>query len=150
MTRTENFITIYADLEKVYRLAQEVEKYPEFIPGYKESKIVGQEKGKIIIERAALINKKLNRWKSKAWFNLNRSIEFEQIEGRLKGMKVEWLFERIPGGTKLTIIHTFKIKVPPIGWFIEKVIARPRIEQITENVLTAFKNRIEGNKRDNR
>ncbi len=143
MTKTQNSIIINAHLEKIYHLAQAVEKYPEFIPGYKESKIIGRENGKIIIERAASINNRLIRWKSKAWFNPYKSIEFEQIEGKLKGMKVEWFFEQIPGGTKVTIIHIFKLNIPLIGRFLEKTVARPRIEKMTDTVLTALKNKIE-------
>ncbi|MCK4533369.1 SRPBCC family protein [bacterium] len=143
MTKTQNSIIINAHLEKIYHLAQAVEKYPEFIPEYKESKIIGRENGKIIIERAASINNRIVRWKSKAWFNHNKSIEFEQIEGKLKGMKVKWFFEQISGGTKVIIIHIFKLNIPLIGWFLEKLVARSRIEKMTDTVLTALKNKIE-------
>ncbi|MCK5535030.1 SRPBCC family protein [bacterium] len=143
MTKLENSIIINADLEKIYQLAQAVEKYPEFIPEYKESKIIGRENGKIIIARAALINQHLMRWKSKVWFSPNKSIEFEQIEGKLKGMQVKWTFEQIPGGTKVTILHLFKLNIPLIGWFLEKLVARPRIEKTARNVLISLKKRIE-------
>jgi ribosome-associated toxin RatA of RatAB toxin-antitoxin module len=145
MTKLENSIIINANLEKIYKLAQAVERYPEFIPVYKKSKIIGRENGKIIIERAALINQRIMRWKSKAWFDYNKSIEFEQIEGRLKGMRVKWFFEQLPNGTKVTIIHIFKLHIPLVGWFLEKLVARPRIEKTAGNVLIALKNKIEKN-----
>ena len=98
----------------------------------------------MIVERVAEIKGKIMKWKSKVKFNINKTIEFEQIEGRLKGMKIEWLFEEVPEGTKLTITHRLSLNPPVLGWILSKFIAKPAIDKLTRNVLLGLKNKLEG------
>lgn len=141
---TQDFIVIKKRLPEVYKTAQDIKNQHEYIPGYKPSKIVETKKdGKMVIERIAEMDGKIMKWKSMAEFDENKTIKFEQLEGKLKGMKINWLFEETGEETKVTIIHDFKLKIPIAGWFAEKFIAKPKIDKITRNVLHGLKNKVE-------
>jgi len=142
---TRDSIKINEKIDKVYKVARDIERQHEYISGYSPSKIVAAvDNGGIIIERTAVLNGKLMKWKSKAEFEENKTIKFEQLEGKLKGMKIDWLFNESDEGTEVEIVHDFKLKIPVIGWFAEKFIAKPKIDAITRNVLVGLKSRVEG------
>jgi ribosome-associated toxin RatA of RatAB toxin-antitoxin module len=140
---TEDSIFISAKLPLVYSIACDLEKQHEFIPGYKPAEIRKEADGSMIVTRNAEINGKVMTWKSAVSFRDNRSIDFEQVEGRLKGMRIRWLFTEAPGGTHLTITHDLKFHVPVIGWLAERMLAKPAIDKLTANVLKGLKSRIE-------
>lgn len=146
MTHIEDSIIIKGELEDIYNLAQQVERYPEFIPGYLESRIVEFRDGKPVIKRVTLVNGKPLGWRSIASFQKNGLIEFEQIEGRLKGMRAKWIFEEVPEGTKVVITHDFKLNLPVIGWFMEILVAKPAVSRVAQTVLEALKRKIESGK----
>ncbi len=144
---TQDSIIIEKPLTEVYKVASDIENSHRYLPGYKPSKVIKTENDQIIIEREAQIKGRVMKWKSLAKFNKNKSIEFEQIEGKLKGMKIVWLFKYVPRGTELTIIHKFKIKIPIFGWLLSYFIAKPRIDNLTRRVLIGLKNYTESFKR---
>ena len=147
MTRLEHAIRIDRPLGVVYALAAEVERYPEFLPGYLESRIIERRNGDVLLERRAYVQGKLTQWKSWAHFTPDRAIEFEHAAGPLAGMKVRWLFTALsPYETYLQIIHQF----PPfrrltLPWFREKLVYKPGINQMAHRVVQSFKKACEGN-----
>ncbi|MFH1369043.1 MAG: SRPBCC family protein [Elusimicrobiota bacterium] len=140
---TKGSIIIKESFFKVYAVACDIEHQHEFIPGYEPAVISKTNDGKMVIQRTAALNKKKMTWKSTAEFAPNKFILFKQIEGRLKGMEIEWLFDAVDEGTMLTITHTLRLNIPIIGRFIETYIAKPAIDKLTSNVLKGLKNKME-------
>ena len=137
----ENSIVIKGKLEDVYALAEDIERYPEFILSYEGSKVLNREGNKAIIERVAEIRGRQITWKSVATFHKNEGMEFEQIEGPLEGMIAKWIFERVPEGTKITITHDFELQAPIPGWPVENIIEA--VSGTADNVLEALKKKVE-------
>jgi ribosome-associated toxin RatA of RatAB toxin-antitoxin module len=137
----ENSIVIKSKLEDVYALAEDVESYPEFIPGYEGSKVLSREENKATIERVAEIMGNQITWKSVATFHQNESIEFEQIEGPLRGMIAKWTFQQAPEGTKIVITHDFKLKTPIPGWQTESIIEG--VSGTADTALKSLKKKVE-------
>lgn len=143
MIRVENTITINEDVNKVFELASDFEHYPEFIPTYKEVKIIEREGNKMIVERKSLVKTKEIRWRSCVVIEPNKSIKAEQLEGPIPGMKIEWLFEKIDGRTKITLIHIFEYKkIPLIGHIIGKLIVANIVYKMAEETLMGIKNKV--------
>ncbi len=141
---TKDDIIIRKDLTSVYRVASDIKNQHTFIPGYLPSKILKWDNNEFIVERTAKMGKKILKWKSKGKLVKNKFIEFIQLEGRLKGMKIKWLFEELSNNTtKVTIIHNFKISYPVVGLIAGIFIAKPTINKITRNVLIGLKNKVE-------
>ncbi len=141
MTRLEHTTVIQKPLSQVFALARQVEHYPEFLPGYIESRITDRREDALLLERAALIQGHLYRWKSWVRFEENRSICFEQAEGPLRGMKVEWQFDSMGSSeTRVTIIHRFHLNRPwAIGRWIERFVYKPKIAAMAALVVAALK-----------
>jgi ribosome-associated toxin RatA of RatAB toxin-antitoxin module len=141
MTRLEHSILINRPLTDVFALARQVETYPDFLPGYIESRIVERRGETLLLQRAAIVRGKHYRWQSFVQFEENRAITFEQAEGPLRGMKVVWAFEAEDAEkTRVTITHEFQLTQPlGLGRLLERFYFAPRISEIASQVVKALK-----------
>jgi ribosome-associated toxin RatA of RatAB toxin-antitoxin module len=148
MTRLEHGVLIRRPLAEVYALCRQVERYPEFLPDYRESKILSQIGDAFLLERAAVMKGQLYRWKSWARFKENQSIHFEHVEGPLRGMQVDWHFYPVHRvSTQVVIIHQFQIQRPwGVGFFLEQFVFKPRLNGIAGQVVAALKEVCEAQK----
>jgi ribosome-associated toxin RatA of RatAB toxin-antitoxin module len=141
MTRLQHAVVIERPLPDVYALARQVERYPEFLPGYLESRILRYEGDRALLQRKACVSGELKEWKSWVFFQENQAITFEHAEGPLTGMRVYWQFKALsPHQTELVIVHLFEIHQPAgFGWFNEKFVYKPKIDALAATVIQAFK-----------
>jgi len=145
MIRTLNSIIIKASLDKVFSVATDMEKYPEFIPSYKKVKILSRNGNKMIVERIGSVGSKSVYWKSSVSLEPNKSITAEQLEGPIKGMQIKWLFEDTKDGVKITLTHDFEYKkIPLIGNLIGRLIVARIVKQMAKETLKGIKTRVEG------
>lgn len=145
MIRTVNSILIKADIDRVFSVAADMEKYPEFIPSYKEVKVVSREGNKMLVERIGQVGKKMVKWKSCVMLEPNSSIYAEQIEGPIKGMQIQWLFEDTKDGVQITLTHAFEYKkIPLIGNLIGRLIVARIVKQMADETLKGIKTKVEG------
>ncbi|OGR88944.1 MAG: hypothetical protein A2992_06890 [Elusimicrobia bacterium RIFCSPLOWO2_01_FULL_59_12] len=133
-------ILINCSQDSLYRFLSDVERHPEVLPGYLESRIVEQKDGFCVVQREAIIRGKRRRWKSEVWFEEGKAIHFRQAEGLLKGMRVDWCLEHDSKMSRLKIIHELNLKPRWRGWWIERWVAKSAIEQTARLVLEAIKN----------
>ncbi|MEW6606211.1 MAG: SRPBCC family protein [bacterium] len=144
MIQTKNTIIINKDIDKVFEIATDFERYPEFIPTYKKVKIIEKNADNIIIERSGMAGGKEITWRSLVKLEKNKSITAEQLAGPIPGMKIEWLFEEVGNTTKITLIHNFEYKkIPLIGPIIGKFIVAKIVYKMADDTLKAIKNRVE-------
>src|SRR5690349_19872643 len=91
--RLEDSIAIDCPKERLYKIASDVERHAELLPGYLESRVVERRGDVCVLQREAIIAGRRRRWKSLVEFNPGQSIDFTQLEGPLQGMRVHWEFE---------------------------------------------------------
>jgi len=145
MQQLNHSVDIARPLPEVYQLARQVERYPEFLPGYIESSVQEIQKDRLLLARKAVMRGKIRAWKSWVRFTDNECIDFEHAAGLLKGMKVHWQFSASgPGRTRLEIIHRMQVRwLLGLGRLFEKWVAAPQVSEMAEAVVRAFKNACE-------
>lgn len=144
MVRAEDTILIIkGDVKDVFNVSSDFEKYPEFIPTYKRVRILSKEGRKMIVERESSSGYK---WKSRVFVDKDsRSIKAEQLEGPLKGMKIEWEFIEVEDGVKIVLTHEFEYKkVPLIGNLVGRLIVSRIVKKMAMKTLEGVKKRVEG------
>lgn len=137
--RLEDTIEIDCPSAPLYQLISDVERHADLLPGYRESRIVERKTETLVLQREALIQGRLRRWKSEVYMEEGRAIHFRQLEGPLEGMRVHW--DLIPLGetTQLRIVHDVRVKSWWKKWWIERWVAKPAIEKTARLVLEAVK-----------
>jgi len=141
----ENSVIIKEDVDKIFEIAQNVERHSEFMPEEIESYTKNND-GSVILQKNTKVFGRKFRWKSIGTIKKNQLIKFEIIEGVLKGKKTNWIFEKVPEGTKIVITHEFNIEIPLIGILIERLVYNFIIKKIATTTLKNLKERIEDKK----
>jgi len=138
MIRLQDSILIQRPAAEVYSLISDLEGHQNLLPGYIESRIIEQIRGGCVLQRKAVIHGKLRNWKSLVHFEPDRALHFEQLEGPLKGMQVHWKLNPVREQTWLEIIHSVHVRPWWKRWWMERVVAKPAIEQTARLVLKAI------------
>ena len=144
MTHLKDSVIINKPVGEVYRICCDVENHPKYIPYFKKCEIIQKKDNNITVQRTAEINGKLRSWVGSITFVRDKSLfYFEQVDGPLKGMTGEWICEKVPEGTKLTITHNIVFKKPIIGKLLELYAANAYVSKSAKNTLTSLKKNIE-------
>jgi len=137
--RLEDAIVINCPSTRLYAMLSDVESHAALLPGYRESRIVEHIGNDCVLQREAIINGTLRRWKSQVHFEQERALHFRQLEGPFEGMRVLWDLEPKGAATELRIVHEVSIKPWWKKWWMELVIAKPAIERTARIVLESIK-----------
>ncbi len=143
----EEFIEINA--KDAFNLAQNIERFPEFIPSLKEVKILSRN-GNIVLSRwlgvaeVGPISRQITWEERDEWNEERLECKFELIAGDMKTYYGLWRFLEAEGGSRLKLELEYDIGIPMLGPFFHKVIHEKMIESC-QSILRAVKLLAEGN-----
>ncbi len=120
-------IIIPAPLEKVYAVAKDIEKFPEFLPDV-ESVVIVEHTEKGFISDWVGIAEKLNRkikWREEdIWDDTAHICTFRALSGDWETYDGVWSFIEVDGGTKMIMNMDCEVNVPLIGALIKTIIGK--------------------------
>jgi uncharacterized membrane protein len=145
VTVTRNTVDVDAPADAVYALASATERWPELLPHYRYVRVLEQRGDTRLVAMGAWQDVFPIRWVAEQTNDARTPhIAFRHVAGWTRGMDVEWLFERRPTGTRVTIEHRLAFRFPVAaeffgkhvvsGYFIHGVAARTlaRMKEIAE------------------
>ena len=143
-------IDINSDPQKVFKIASQVEKFPDYMPDVKKVELIyrnddGHSRSSwVALAKIASINKEI-KWIEDEWWDLSTlSSRFEQVEGDYKHYSGDWAFTKTESGTHVKLTVDYDLGLPLIGPMILKLL-----DNLTRNnldsMLKAIKERAEGN-----
>lgn len=136
--RTVDEITVRAPVSTVFRLAADVERWPDLLPHYRFVRMrnAGSDGGGLV-EMSANRPFGAARWPT-WWESLmqlrapssakaaDASVRFRHVRGITRGMDVEWSFEPISEGTRVRIVHVWNgPSWPMIGELAARAVIGP-------------------------
>jgi hypothetical protein len=137
-------IDIAASPDLVFRLARDPLRWPLLLPHYERARLLDRAiDGAVVAEyvaRRPLIGA-LGLgipvvWRSKAWAEAaERRLRFIHRGGATDGMDVTWRIEPTETGTRVTIEHVFRPRLPLLGSVVQSWFVRP----IAGRTLASFK-----------
>jgi ribosome-associated toxin RatA of RatAB toxin-antitoxin module len=134
--RSEIAVDIAAPPELVFRLARDVERWPELLPHYVQARRMAPPDvaGRLLVAFVArrslvpLLGLGLPvAWRSLTWSDpATCRLRFLHRGGATNGMDVTWRIEPLgTGGSRVTIEHVFAPGVPAWAAFIDRFFTRP-------------------------
>jgi ribosome-associated toxin RatA of RatAB toxin-antitoxin module len=113
MTVTRNTVEIAAPPQAVYALASATEKWPEILPHYRYVRVLGENGATRTVAMGAWQDVFPIRWVAEQTNDPRTPhIAFHHVRGWTRGMDVEWIFEPVAGGTRVTIEHRLQFRFP--------------------------------------
>lgn len=143
MIHLEHTIVIKSSIDKVYDIAEKIEKFPEFMLHVKTSKVIKKQGNKREVEMSAVVNGIKSHWISASTTEKNKKITYKQVKGVCKVMGGEWLFKKSLEGTKITLVHNFDVGFSIIGKLIGRIIIKKWVDKYSRLTLGAIKAKAE-------
>jgi ribosome-associated toxin RatA of RatAB toxin-antitoxin module len=137
-------VDVAAPAQLLFRLARDVERWPRLLPHYVRVRAIERRPdGSIVAEMVArrslvpVLGLGLPvAWRSRTWSEpAGLRLRFAHIGGATDGMDVTWRIEPIDAGSRLSIDHDFRPRVPGWAWLVDRAFTRP----IASQTLATFK-----------
>lgn len=145
MPIVETSIWMNAPVEKVYAIAKDSERYPEYMKDVKSITIVEREGERVVADWVGLIPQFMMkvRWRQEeVWDPMTHSSTFRQLSGDYDKLEGEWRLEAENGGTRFSQKVDYEYNVPTLGPLVKKVIHVIVVKNL-ESINEAFKARAE-------
>jgi uncharacterized membrane protein len=148
--RTIDRISVQAPMERVFRAAMDVERWPSILSHYRWVRILEQREDEALVEMAAWRPfgrlKYPTWWVSEMWVDrAGAAVHYRHVDGITRGMDVVWELKPSDRGTEVSIVHQWLgPRWPLIGslaanWVIGPVF----IHGIASRTLAGIKRHVE-------
>lgn len=136
-----NELWMRAPAHTIYRLAAEVERWPELLPHYRWVTLLERNGNRKLVEMAASRDGIPVRWQALQELDPETPvIRFRHVKGVTRGMEVVWKFQERDGGTLVTIYHELNLRWPLIGNVVaERIIGPQFVANIAGKTLRCIK-----------
>ncbi len=131
---TEIAIDVAAPPDLVFRLARDVERWPSLLPHYasvgvEERLPDGSVVARLVARRPLVPVLGIGlpvAWRSRSWSEAgSRRLRFVHRGGATNGMDVTWRIEPLGAGTRVTIAHDFRPRLPGWAALVDRLFTRP-------------------------
>jgi ribosome-associated toxin RatA of RatAB toxin-antitoxin module len=139
---THQSIAVHAPPDAIYALAQDVANWPRILPHYRYVRVLSETDEDRVAVMAAWRDWIPVRWTAaQHLLPAIPRIEFTHLSGWATGMRVAWIFDRIPGGTRVMISHDLTtLRLPLMRTRMgREIIARHFIGPIASRTLSRMK-----------
>ena len=140
MTEIKRSIKIEAPVDKVFKVASDYQKWPEFFEGVSDVKAITKTtcgNGAKFIYKVKMLGMKVTVGTEFQQFKENEG----WIGKSFKGIEhqTQWIFEKSNGNTEFTFIQNYKFPFYFGGKFIDKMFAQPEWIKIIEHSVQNLK-----------
>ena len=134
-----------APLEKVYEIAKDSEKYPEYMKDVQSLTPIERDGNRFVADWVGIVPSFLLkvRWRQEEiWDDATHSSKFKQLKGDYDKLEGRWTFKEENGGTRFDQYLEYEYNVPTLGPLVKKVIHTIVVKNL-ENINEAFAQRCE-------
>ena len=142
---TENSIRMAAPVERIFNVAADVVKWPEFLPHYRWVRYLRRDGNRATIQMAARRGWIPIKWTAELVVDAKaHEIHFQHVSVMTRGMKVVWSFETTEKDVIVRIRHDLPVRLPLIGPWIDKtVIGEFFVSFVAQRTLAHMKRHVE-------
>jgi ribosome-associated toxin RatA of RatAB toxin-antitoxin module len=140
--RAERSIDVHAMPATIYRLAADVERWPDLLDHYRWVTVLSESETGRVVEMAARRDFIPVRWTALQTLDAaTPRIGFTHLSGWTKGMRVVWDFEQRGAQTRVSIIHELDTDKTSAArsWFVRRIIGDFFIQSIAGKTLARMK-----------
>lgn len=129
--------TVHHPRHAVFDLVADIERYPEFVPGWREARVLSDQGERREVEQAVGAGPVVLRFRTEALLERPERIDIQGSGGPLKRLHQVWRFEEHPEGvTRVELWTDYTLRGGPAA-----AAAGPFFRQRTKEVVAAFRRR---------
>ncbi|HET9375494.1 MAG TPA: SRPBCC family protein [Chthoniobacterales bacterium] len=139
-----NSIVMRAPKQRIFEIAADLEKWPSFLPHYRFIRYYERGTERNIVRMAARRDFIPISWVSEEIIDRSRfEVRFRHLQAWTKGMQVIWTFAETNEGTRVSIVHDLRFRVPALAPVAEPIIGDFFIGHIANQTLKHMKTHVE-------
>ncbi len=145
MPIVETTVWINAPLEKVYAIAKDTERYPEYMKEVQSITPVERDGERFIADWIGLVptfGLKVRWRQEELWNDAETSSQFRQVSGDYDRFEGTWQFTAENGGTRFDQYLDYEYNVPTLAALVKRVIHTIVVKNL-ESINAAFKSQAE-------
>jgi len=143
MPYVESRIVIDAPARRVYELAKDQERFPQFMPDVESVAILERHADGVISRWKTLVEEAPIEWTERDCFDdATLRIEYKLIEGDLDKFEGSWTFEHRDGVTHVVLGVEYDFGVPTLAELIGPTLQK-KVRENSEMMLAALKREAE-------
>lgn len=134
-------IDIDAPAERIFAFAAPVERWPQYLPHYRRVEILRGDARDRVVRMVASRSGIPVSWVAREQIHPETlSMRFTHIAGWTRGMEVQWRFEAVAGGTRVSIVHELQFIFPfAADFFARHVVGQFFVAHIAGKTLACMK-----------
>lgn len=134
---------IGAPLARVYALAKDVERFPEFMPDLESVAVLERHPTGTVTAWVGRVQGRKIRWvEEDEWDDARHTCTFRQRSGDFGRYEGAWQFEALPDGTRTSLTVDFELDIPLAGPLLSSLV-RVLMRKNCESMLAALKRQSE-------
>lgn len=135
---------IRVPLADVYRVAKDVEKFPEFMPDVQSIRVLDRSGTRVTVEWIGIIQGRKVRWvEEETWDDAAHRSAFRLVEGDFSKFEGSWSFEAVPEGTQTSLVLDYEMDLPLAGALLANLL-KVLVRKNLESMLGSLKGQLEG------
>ena len=139
MPAVESTIVICAPARRVYELAKDQERFPQFMPDVETVTVMERHSDHIITKWKTLVEEAPIEWIEEDRFDDERArIDYKLLEGDLDKFEGAWTFEEREGETHVVLTVEYDFGVPTLAELIGPTLQR-KVKENSDMMLRALK-----------
>lgn len=143
MASVEATTVIHAPLDRVYAVAKDVERFPQFMPDLESVAVLERTPSGTLTQWVGVVQGRKIRWiEEDAWDDATHVCRFRQRTGDFSRYEGSWAFEATPGGTRTSLAVDFELDIPLAGALLSSLV-RVLMRKNCESMLAALKGQLE-------
>ncbi|MDI6771302.1 MAG: SRPBCC family protein [bacterium] len=143
MASVEASTVIKATMEKVYALAKDVERFPQFMPDLVSVVVLERLPTGTVTEWVGRVQGRRIRWvEEDEWDDERRVCTFRQRSGDFNKYEGAWRFEAAPEGIRTSLEVEFELDIPLAGALLSSLV-KVLMRKNCESMLAALKGQLE-------
>ena len=143
MPYVETSIVIEAPASRVYELAKEQERFPQFMPDVESVSVLERHPTHIITRWKTLVEEAPIEWTEEDRFNDEElRIDYKLLEGDLDKFEGAWTFSENGGSTHVRLGVDYDFGVPTLAELIGPTLQK-KVQENSEMMLAALKREAE-------
>lgn len=137
-------IQIAAPRHKIYELAKDMERYPQFMRDVESVKVLSRDGSRMVSRWKALVEEAPIEWTEEDFFDdANTRIDYKLIAGDLDKFEGTWTFEEEGGVTNVVLTVDYDFGVPSLAELIGPTLQQ-KVEENSLMMLEGLKAECEG------
>jgi len=143
MPYVETTVVIDAPARRVYELAKEQERFPEFMPDVEKVTILERNAASAVSRWKTLVEEAPIEWTEEDRFDDEAlRIDYKLLEGDLDKFEGSWTFEHRDGATHVVLGVDYDFGVPTLAELIGPTLQK-KVRENSEMMLAALKREAE-------